>query len=99
MWLSSGKKTVSKLKWYLSENLIFQNLSKNRKVIEKFWNILTFDKESKRKLLTLIPAESFIKNNLYNFRAEIFIMFKWEIFLFQILASKTHSDIMEFQLQ
>ena len=38
-----------------SENLTFQNLLKNRKLLpaEKFGNILAFDKESKRKLLSL----------------------------------------------
>ena len=65
-WLFSSKKTVTK-KRNLSENLSFQNLLKNRKLLpaEKFGNILTFDKESKRKLLSLISAGSFIKNNLY----------------------------------
>ena len=56
-WLFSSKKTVTK-KRNLSENLSFQNLLKNRKLLpaEKFGNILTFDKESKRKLLSLISA-------------------------------------------
>ena len=49
----------------LSENLTFQNLLKNRKLLptQKIGNILGFDKESKRKLLSLILAGSFIKNN------------------------------------
>ena len=72
----------------MPENLTFQNLSKNRKLLraEKFGNILTFGKESKRKLLSLIPADSFIKNNyqcIYDFRVEISIMPKWKIFRFQ----------------
>ena len=39
------------IKWHLSENVTFQNLLKIRKLLsaEKFGNILTFDKESKRK--------------------------------------------------
>ena len=54
--------------------LTFQNLLKNRKLlpVEKFGNIWAFDKESKRKLLSLISADIYIKNNLliyvYNFR-------------------------------
>ena len=44
-----------------------KSFEKNRKLLlaEKFGNILPFDKESKRKLLSLILADSFIKNNLY----------------------------------
>ena len=60
-----SKKTVSTIKWHLSENLTFQNLSKNRKLLpaEKFGSILAFDKDSKRKLLSLrsISTKSFIK--------------------------------------
>ena len=54
------KKTVT-IKWHLSENLTFQNLLKNRKLLsaEKFGKILAFDKESKRKLLSLISTDSF----------------------------------------
>ena len=33
--------------------------------VENFANILYFYKESERKLLSLIPADSFIKTNLY----------------------------------
>ena len=49
----------------MSKNLAFQNMLKDMKLLptEKFWNILAFDKESKRKLLTLISADSFIRNN------------------------------------
>ena len=56
-------------KWHLSESLSFQNLLKNRKLLpaEKFGNILAFDKESKRKLLSLISADSFIKTNLHSY--------------------------------
>ena len=48
-----------------SENFTFQNLLKSRKLLlaEKFGNILAFDKY-KRKLLSLISADSFIKNNI-----------------------------------
>ena len=65
-WLFSCKKNV-KIKWDLSQNLTFQNLLKNRKLLpdENFGNISAFDKESKKKLLSLISANSFIKNNLY----------------------------------
>ena len=48
--------------------LTLQNLLKNRRKLlpaEKFGNILAFNKESKTKLLSLISADSFIKNNLY----------------------------------
>ena len=51
--------------------ITFQILLKNRKLlsVETFGNILAFDKKSKRKLLSLISADSFIKNNLiYDFR-------------------------------
>ena len=46
-----------------SEHLIFQNLLKNIKLLpaEKFGNTLAFDKKSKRKLLSLISADSLIK--------------------------------------
>ena len=74
------------VKWHLSESLTFQNLFKNRKLLpaEKFGNVLAFDKESKTKLLSLISADSFIKNNLYNdFRVEISFMAKWKTFWFQ----------------
>ena len=56
------------IKWHLSESLTFQNLFKNRKLLpaEKFGNVLAFDKESKLKLQSLISADSFIENNLYN---------------------------------
>ena len=45
----------------------FQNVLKYRKLLppETFGNILTLDKESKRKLLSLISGDSLIKNNLY----------------------------------
>ena len=81
-WLFSSKKTVT-IKLYQSENLTFQNLLKNRKLLaaEKFGNILAFDEESKRKLLSHISADIFIKNNIaYNFRVEISFMSKWKIF-------------------
>ena len=82
----SSKKIDSKTKWHLSENLAFQNLLKKYKLLptETFWNILALGKESKRKLLTLTSADSFIKNdNVYDFRVEISIMPKWKIFWFQ----------------
>ena len=67
----------------VGKNLKFQNLLKNRKLLaaEKFGNILAFDKKSKRKLLSHISSNSFIRNNIvYNFRVEIFFMSKWKIF-------------------
>ena len=59
--------TESHLSVRMSENLTFQNLLKNRKLLpaEKFVNNLDFEKESKKKLLSLISEDSFIKNNLY----------------------------------
>ena len=77
-----SNKTVT-IKLHLSENLTFQNLLKIIKplAVEKFGNILAFDKESKRKLLPHISADSFTKNNIaYTFRVEIFVMFKWKTF-------------------
>ena len=74
------------IKWHLSESLTFQNLLKYRKLLpaEKLGNILAFDKESKTKLLSLISADSFIENNLYNdFMVEISFMAKWKTFWFQ----------------
>ena len=58
----------------LLENLLFQNLLKIRKFspVEKFGNILAFDKESKRKLLSLILADSFFKNIIYTYKWKIF---------------------------
>ena len=45
---------------------------------EKFGNILAFNRESKTKLLSLISADSFIKNNLHNdCMVEIYFMAKW----------------------
>ena len=66
------------------ENLTFQKLLKNRKLLpaEKFGNFLGLDKQSNRKLLSLISVDSFIKNNLYDFRVEISFMPKWKIFRF-----------------
>ena len=88
MWLFSSKKTVSKIEWYLSGNLTFQNLLRKRKLLpaENFWNILAFDKESSRKLLNLTSADSFIKNNnvyIYDYRVEISIIPIWKNFWFQ----------------
>ena len=45
-------------KFYISKSV------KNRKPAEMLRNILTFDKESKRKLLSLMLADSFIKNEM-----------------------------------
>ena len=56
---------------------------KNRKLLpaETFGNMFAFDKESERKLLSLISADSFIKINLiYDFRIEIYFMPKLKIF-------------------
>ena len=57
-WLFSSKKTVT-VKLHLSENVTFQNLFKNRKLLpsEKLRNILDFDKKSKRKLLSHISGQ------------------------------------------
>ena len=61
---------------------------------------MTFDKESKRKLLPLISAERFIEINLliyiYYFSSEIFCYAKMENFL---ISKNLHSDIMDFHLQ
>ena len=59
-WLFSSRKAVT-IKLHLSENLTFQNLLKNRKLLpaERFGNILAFDKESKRKLLSHISRQSY----------------------------------------
>ena len=60
----SSKETYNKMlsvrKSYISKSF------KNRKLLpaEKFGNILVFNKESKTKLLSLISADSFIKNNI-----------------------------------
>ena len=61
-FLQARKLTI---KWHLSENLTFQNLLNNRKLLpaEKFGNVLAFDKESKTKPLSLISTDSFIENN------------------------------------
>ena len=69
------------------ESLTFQNLLKNRKLLlaETFGNILAFDKESKRKLLLLIPAVSFTKKiiYIYNFRVEFFLCLNGKPFDFK----------------
>ena len=47
--------------------------NKNLLPAKKFRNVLAFDKQSYRKLVSLISADSFIKNNLLiynNFRVE-----------------------------
>ena len=44
--------------------------------------LLPFDEESKRKLLNLILADSFIKNN-NDLRVKVSIMPKWKIFDFK----------------
>ena len=64
-FFQQGKLTI---KLHLTQSLTFQNVLKNGKLLpaEKFGNILGFDKESKTKLLSLISADIFIKNNLYN---------------------------------
>ena len=57
-WLFSSQKTVT-VKLHLSDNVTFQNLLKNRKLLpsEKLRNILDFDKEPKRKLLSHISGQ------------------------------------------
>ena len=42
--------------------------------VENFANILYFYKESERKLLSLIPADNFIKTNLYMTLGVIFVI-------------------------
>ena len=61
------KLTMPVLAFAKQENsLLGQNLLKNKKQLptEKFGNILAFLKESKREMLSLISAVSFIKSNL-----------------------------------
>ena len=68
------------------KNLHLSKSFKNKKLLaaENVGNILAFDKESKRKLLSHISADSFIKNNIaYSFRVEISFMSKWKTFWFQ----------------
>ena len=61
----SNKKTV-KIKWHLSKNLTFRNLLRKQKTINCLKiEILAFNKEFTRKLLSTISEESFNKNNLY----------------------------------
>ena len=59
-----ASKTTVETKWHLSENLTVQNMLKNWKLLpaERYGNILTFDKESKRE--SVISADSFVKSNL-----------------------------------
>ena len=67
----------------LSESLTFQNPLKNKKLLlaETFGNILAFDKESKRKLLSLIQQTVLMKIiYTYDFRVEISFMPKWKTF-------------------
>ena len=50
----------------LAENLTFQNLWKEKKLLppkKKLKYILPFDKESKEKPLNLVSTDSVIKNN------------------------------------
>ena len=73
-------KIISVRKSYISKSV------KKKKLLaaEKFGNILAFDEESKRKLLSHISADIFIKNNIaYNFRVEISFISKWKIFWFR----------------
>ena len=64
---SSSMKTVT-IKWNLSENLEFQNLLKNRKLLpaEMFGNTLAFDGESKVKF-----------NHLYQLAVSSKIIYIW----------------------
>ena len=50
---------------FVRKSYISKPVKKQKTKSKKFGNILTFDKESRRKLLSLISAHSFIKNNLY----------------------------------
>ena len=49
------------IKKHLLERFTFQNLLKNRNLLpaKKFGNFLAFEKESKKKSLSLMPADSF----------------------------------------
>ena len=53
------KKRTATIKWHLLENLTFQNLLQNRKLLpaEKLGNVLAFDKESKRRLCETVDKE------------------------------------------
>ena len=78
----------------------FNSIWKNGKSLpaEKFWNILAFDKESKRTLPNLISADSFIKNN----NLDMTLGIKFILCLngkFSDFEKKLHSHIMDFQLQ
>ena len=68
------------------KNLHLSKSFKNRKLLaaENVGNILAFDKESKRKLLSHISADSFIKNNIaYNFRIEFLLCLNRKFFDFK----------------
>ena len=58
-----------------------QNLLKNRKLLPagKLGNIFAFDKESKRKLLSLMSADSSIKNKciLVRLWVKVFVSQRW----------------------
>ena len=57
-------------KCYISKSVKKKKLSP----AEKVGNILAFDKESKRRLVSLSSIDSFIKKNLlYHFRVEFFL--------------------------
>ena len=67
MCLFSSKKTVSKAKGLLSENLIFQDLLKECKLLQKSFEIYiqALDEESKRNLVNLISADTLLKMIMY----------------------------------
>ena len=72
------KKNCYSQKLLLPENLSFQNLLNKLKLLpdEKSGNTMAFDKLSKRKLLSLISADSFISKiiSYTTFRVEICFM-------------------------
>ena len=62
-WLFSWKNCYNKITSVRKSNISKEKLPAKLPA-EKFGNILAFGKESKRKLLSLISTDSFIKNNL-----------------------------------
>ena len=99
-FIFSSKKTVCYNKMTSVRKCCISKSVKNRKLLptEKFPNILAFDKESKRKLLSLISSrDSFLKNNLYIWPLSWNFFYTFmENFL---ISKKLHSDVMDSQLQ
>ena len=53
---------------------------KNRKLLlaEKLWNVLAFEKESKKSLITYISRQFDYKYFMFDFRVEICFIPKWK---------------------